>query len=222
MVNRTYHPRNVPIQGHAPADHPIYGVWSSMHQRCSNPKNPGFVNYGARGIRVCARWNHFENFVVDMGERPEGGFTIERMDNSRGYEPKNCKWATRSEQSINRRTFKNSSTGFRGVVQVKNRFIARMDFEHVRYQIGRFSSAEAAAQARCVFEELFFTDREMAIQTVTSEVIWCTSSTGYRGVTPHQDGGFVARATKNGVRHYLGLFSTVEEAADARSRFLAR
>lgn len=78
-----------------------YLTWDTMNQRCRNPKNTNYPNYA--GITVCDRWRKFENFLADMGERPKK-FTLERVDNSRGYEPGNCKWATRQEQLNNKRT----------------------------------------------------------------------------------------------------------------------
>ncbi|MCK5601423.1 hypothetical protein KAR91_06135 [Candidatus Pacearchaeota archaeon] len=82
---------------------PTYISWVAMLQRCNNPKGPAYHNYGGRGIKVCDRWLKFENFLCDMGERPEG-MSIEREDNDKGYELGNCKWATVKEQSRNRRT----------------------------------------------------------------------------------------------------------------------
>jgi len=79
-----------------------YTVWAAMLQRCVNPKDKNYKNYGGRGITVCKRWLKFENFLADMGE-PLAGLSIDRKNNERGYTPSNCYWATREEQSFNKR-----------------------------------------------------------------------------------------------------------------------
>ncbi len=79
-----------------------YGVWHDMIARCLNKKNKSYHNYGGRGIAVCDRWLRFENFYKDMGNPPEG-LTLERVDNSKGYFPKNCNWVTQKEQTNNSR-----------------------------------------------------------------------------------------------------------------------
>jgi hypothetical protein len=73
-----------------------------MRTRCENPKATKYAIYGGRGITVCARWDSFENFLTDMGERPEG-LTLDRIDVNGNYEPGNCRWATAKEQRANQR-----------------------------------------------------------------------------------------------------------------------
>jgi hypothetical protein len=76
-----------------------------MLRRCGDPRSIGFKDYGGRGIVVCERWRKFENFLADMGRRPEG-YTLERKDNDLGYSPENCTWADRITQNTNQRRIK--------------------------------------------------------------------------------------------------------------------
>jgi len=85
--------------------HPLYQTWRAMIDRCYYPSNKKYDCYGGRGIKVCDRWRHdFPNFLNDMGEKPDPKLTLERINNNGDYTPENCKWATWSEQQLNKRT----------------------------------------------------------------------------------------------------------------------
>jgi hypothetical protein len=108
--------------GHAcrNAHSPEYGVWTSMKERCSAPNSKDWPRYGGRGIKVCDEWiNDFERFFRDMGPRPSKKHSIDRIDNEKGYEPGNCRWATAIEQASNTRT-----TSF---VTIKGETLARSE-----------------------------------------------------------------------------------------------
>lgn len=82
-----------------------FRIWKAMKERCLSPKDKRFVNYGGRGIRVCERWMKFENFLRDMGPKPDG-YSIERIDVNGNYEPGNCKWIPLADQQLNRTDMK--------------------------------------------------------------------------------------------------------------------
>lgn len=87
---------------HGKSETGTYRSWHNMLQRCNNPNNTHWKNYGGRGLTVDPRWHSFDAFLADMGDRPDGA-TIERVDNEKGYGPDNCVWATRKQQQRNRR-----------------------------------------------------------------------------------------------------------------------
>jgi hypothetical protein len=89
--------RKKPIPGHK--------NWEHMRGRCRNPNHAQYSKYGGRGITVCERWDNFANFLADMGE-PARGMQIDRIDPDGNYEPKNCRWATKWQQHINKRKYR--------------------------------------------------------------------------------------------------------------------
>lgn len=93
-------------QKHGLCKHPLYGTWATMMKRCYNPKQPKWRNYGARGIKVCARWHDIRHFLDDisrdLGPRPRS-CSIDRINNDGDYEPGNVRWATAAQQGRNRR-----------------------------------------------------------------------------------------------------------------------
>ncbi len=89
--------------GESRTDSAEYRCWVNIRKRCEKRYSTSFKDYGARGIRVCERWQSFENFLADMGRRPSPKHSIERHDSNGDYEPGNCRWATKHEQVRNTR-----------------------------------------------------------------------------------------------------------------------
>ena len=81
---------------------PLYQAWRQAKGRCRNKRKPDYPYYGGRSITFSKKWDRFEDFAADMGPHPGPGWTLERKNNNRGYEPGNCVWASRKTQARNR------------------------------------------------------------------------------------------------------------------------
>lgn len=129
---------------------PTYESWKQMKKRCYSPYKSNYHLYGGRGISVCKDWlNRFENFLKDMGERPNRK-SLDRINNDEGYSKKNCRWATQSEQNLNRRKGKNNTSGTIGVsfTNKVKKWRAAIRINGVYHFLGEFDSADEAAAAR--------------------------------------------------------------------------
>lgn len=215
MKLSTYHPRGELVDGFRVREHPNYAVWAGMKSRCSHPKHPSYKNYGGRGITYDPRWEHFAEFAKDMGMRPSKFHTIERVDNDGNYCKDNCIWATRHEQSMNRRKFKNNTTGSPGIgVRSSGRYTATIDFKGVRYKAGgTFPCIDSAIAARSRMLQMLKNGED--VSHLLERPARYDGETGVRGVSPHSSGGYTARTTIDGQRVYLGYFKTLESAVEA-------
>lgn len=121
---------------------PEYRAWAAARNRCNNPKNDAYEDYGGRGIYMCERWNNFAAFLEDMGPRPSSQHTLERVKNDYGYCKDNCVWATRKEQANNRRGL---TLTFQGVTKTRPQWAASlgMSLPGLIYRLSTHSLEEA-------------------------------------------------------------------------------
>jgi hypothetical protein len=146
----------LPVDNKYGENHDLYSTWKNMRQRCYNKNNKDYIYYGGRGIRVCKRWLYsFDNFVEDLGPRPEG-YTLDRIDNNMWYTEDNCKWSTKSEQVYNRRIFINNTSGSTGVYYDKKsgNWSSSITVKNKTIRLGSFLTKGEALAARLGAEAL--------------------------------------------------------------------
>jgi hypothetical protein len=133
----------------------LYLVWVAMRQRCFNPKNKDYKYYGGRGITICDEWDNPKLFIkwsIEHGWKK--GLQIDRIDNDKNYASGNCKFTTRSKNTLNSRLLRiDNSSGFRGVHwdKEKNKYSARLQLNGKRHRLGLFLTVVEAARARDAF-----------------------------------------------------------------------
>lgn len=137
----------------------LYRIWKAMKTRCLNPNAAGFDNYGGRGISVCPEWVNdyvsFRGWALDAGYRPD--LTLDRKNNDLGYEPRNCRWVSKTTQSRNQRARKDSTTGVRGIrLSDSGLYLAEIFVDNKRVHLGSFKDVEAAISARKEAELLYW------------------------------------------------------------------
>lgn len=135
--------------------HRLHNVYYNMKQRCLNPNHPDYHYYGGRGIRICDRWlKGIKFFCEDMDESFSSGLTLDRIDVNGDYCKENCRWATRAEQSNNKRIYTNSPTKFSGVSKHMGRWRARYFNNKEAVALGVYDTPEEAQAAinKYIFE----------------------------------------------------------------------
>lgn len=134
---------------HGMSKTPLFNRWKQIKRKTTKPKATGYKNYGGRGIKMCDEWMlSFQSFYDYLGEPPTLKHTIERINNDKGYEPGNVKWATYHEQMINKRIFsKRNKWGMVGVYKVRNTFYSQISLNKKSLYLGSFKTKKEARNA---------------------------------------------------------------------------
>ena len=139
-------------EGHGLSGHKLYGTWKQMVQRCTNPKHKNYGDYGGRGIIICEEWLDIKKFIAwaESTHPNIEGYTLDRIDNDKGYNPDNCRWADRTMQSVNQRISKRNTSKILGVSWVSRdkSWVAQISHMGKKVWIGQFISIEDAIEAR--------------------------------------------------------------------------
>lgn len=130
----------------------IFKIWQGLRQRCNNPNDKDYMNYGGRGIKVCEEWNKdsaaFIHWSLNNGYA--NNLSIDRKDPNGDYRPDNCRWATSTEQARNKRIQKSNKTGYNGVhyEPERRKYRAVIYVDNKKIDLGRYDTVEQAAEAR--------------------------------------------------------------------------
>ena len=161
-------------QTHGLTKHYLYNFWSHAKQRCFNPKNKSYKNYGGRGITMIPEWSNsfviFYEHAISLENAFKDWFTLDRKENNGDYVPGNLRWANKHIQSANRRCLPSNKSGYTGVTfrKARNRWIATLVLDRKRHYIGTFDTPKEAAIARyeyIITNELF----EYPLQILTKD-----------------------------------------------------
>lgn len=183
---------------------PMYALWSHMKDRCLNENNTRYKSYGGRGITVCERWMDFQNFLSDMGERPEG-MTLDRIDNDKGYSPDNCRWATNKQQQRNKTN--NKLITYKGETKTLADWADDLGLDYYRVLQRMFNGWE--------FEDAI--DFSLLKNPKVPASLSNRNRTGHLGVSFHKASKkYVAKIYRNRKSIHLGLFDNIEDAVAAR------
>ena len=140
---------------HGLSHNQFYKTWNDMIRRCTNPNNRDYKNYGGRGITVCEEWLDVIDFVAwcDLTYPKLEGYSLDRIDNDKGYSPDNCRWADASTQNTNQRMKKNNKSGYVGVIwHIRDKkWGANIGVNNKFINIGSFKTLEEAVQARDIY-----------------------------------------------------------------------
>ncbi len=159
----------------------LRSIYDNMIARCHNPDCDGYEGYGARGVTVCQAWrDSFQQFLTDVGERPEGDFTLDRKDPSKGYSPENTRWATKLQQTLNTRPHRQAKSKYKGVYLVTyaktpNKWRVTCQYKGVNKHVGYYPTEEDAARgydahlrARVDLRDLPFTYFNFPLEETTN------------------------------------------------------
>jgi len=145
------------ITKHGMHNSPEYRAYQSMLDRCYNPNNGEYENYGGRGISVCEAWrDSFVNFFTDMGNKPSPNLSLDRIDVNGDYSPENCRWTDIYTQARNRTIRKENKTGVPGIEYRSGSYRVKITAYGKVYNLGTYHSLDAAAEARRKGEELYW------------------------------------------------------------------